>query len=264
MTAETNDRASRVEAENARLRARVKELEHILYPPPPPPKPRAEPRRYIMAPPAREVYTDSELGSALANLVESWMGDVLVYTRKRHPELEWQRVYRYEDIPKGGLYTTGRIAQDAKNTEIDVPLYSIDKRNAAFEAIEAQRQRLRDRTDELLHALPKRRKGGRVSTYRSAHRVWVYRNEVLHDTDVLDRAWQATLLERRDYDDIVRAAVTAVDEALDRESRVTIEVIPGYRPDGIWDWRSAATVRGLRFVFHVRCVSCGRPRGTGV
>lgn len=236
MTAETNDRASRLEAENARLRARVKELEHTLYPPPPPPKPKAEPRRYLLAPPGSEVYKDTELGRALADLVDTWTTDALIYARKRHPDWEWHRAYRYGDIPKGGLYTTGRAASDARRAETDVPIYSVNKRNAALEAIKAQQQRLSDRERELIKALPKRRKNRRPSTLRGEHRVWVHRNQVLHDArDVLHRAWEMAVHERRDYDDIVRAAVTIADEALDREPHVTLDKIPGYRPDGMWD-----------------------------
>ena len=117
-----------------------------------------------------------------------------------------------------------------------MPIYSVNKRNAALEAIKAQQQRLSDRERELIKALPKRRKNRRPSTLRGEHRVWVHRNEVLHDTrDVLTERGKWPLHERRDYDDIVRAAVTIADEALDRESRVTIDEIPGYRPDGMWD-----------------------------
>jgi hypothetical protein len=89
--------------------------------------------------------------------------------------------------PAGRTYTTAQAALDAKHANADVPLYEIDKRTAAIEAVQDQRQRIREREHGVLDALPKVRDS-------DAHRVCVHRYHVLSEVagsnGPLDRAFK--------------------------------------------------------------------------
>jgi hypothetical protein len=212
-----------LEAENARLHARVEELERKLYPPPPTPKKQRDRNRYVLAP----AY---ETDGPLKDIQELFTGWALDYARERHGDLQWHRVFRWKDIPEHGIYTTARAASDAKRAEVDVPVYEIDKRWAALGALDAERQRLHDHITELISDAGAPKEGDHV-----AHRVWAYRFHILREAAAaIERVAGLVRGPLVDYDDVIRAATRVVDDVLERERQVTLETIPGYRPDGSW------------------------------
>jgi rubrerythrin len=239
------------ETENAQLRARIQELERLLYPPPPPPKKVDDKRRYFLA-----AAGSAEFQEPWANVHELFVGWAYDYARERHPDLQWARAYRWADIPEHGIYTTVGAAQKAKQAQADVPLYAIDQRTGALAAIDVQQQRVRDREHALLDELP--RSPDREQRLRD-HRIWAHRNQILSDAS--KRLWRPFKLACQplaDYHDLIQAATRIADEALQREPRIELTDLPGYRPDGAWTCEDCGYPFGPPFDDEppIKCFSC--------
>jgi hypothetical protein len=213
-----------LESENARLRARVEELEHKLYPPPPPPEKPDDPTRYFFAPAADERYVpqddpiwknrDGPGRQALVDVQELFIGWAFDYARERHADNPWRRVYRWADIPAGGFYTTAREVEEAKRGERDVTFYEIDKRTAALATLGVYGtgyKQLRARRDELLHAycrldLPRR---------LEEQGLWIRRNDILDEAvDQLLELYKRACRPLTEYTSLTQDAAHLVDEAL--------------------------------------------------
>lgn len=103
MSAEQKNAAS-LEAENARLRARIQELERLLCSP-------ALKRgsatggasgvRQLLA--GRYEVGDDPRRRAWAGVQELAIGWAFEYARERHPKFRFERAYAWEGVPMGGV-----------------------------------------------------------------------------------------------------------------------------------------------------------------
>lgn len=238
-----------LDSENGVLRVRVEELERKLYRRPFVPQPKERPGRHRYLRAARHDGGDDSRQRAWARVQELAVGWAFEYARGRHSDVNWRRAYEWQDSPPSGVYTVARLVLDAKHAEADLPFFEIDKRTAALDAVRAQRQRVRDREGELLETLPE-------AGDRDAHRVWAVRHQVLSEAarwnSPLERAFQVACTPLVDYDDVVLAATRLADRALERERQVTLEDIPGYRPDGSWTCDKC----GYPFEDSATCFTC--------
>jgi hypothetical protein len=217
-----------LEAENARLRERVDELERKLYPPPPPPKMPDDPIRYVLVPRELREYEDDPWVEVQRIFAES----AIEYARERHPDLRWHYAYGWADIPEHGRYTTAGAVWDARNSEQDVVVYKIDDRTHALDAISAERKRLRDPEWELMTSLS----GKSLVERRKIH----YRLDILWQASrELDRPFHVACKPLADYSSVTRAASSIITRALAAaEADIRIEDVPGYLPNGCWECQS--------------------------
>jgi hypothetical protein len=217
-----------LEAENTRLRERVEELERILYPPPPPPKMPDDPIRYVLVPREFREKGDNPWVRMQRVFVESSIS----YARERHPDLRWRYAYGWNDIPEHGKYTTAGDVWDAKKADQPVPIYEIDARTAALDAILAEGKRLRDPEWELMMSLF----GKSLVERRKIH----YHLHILRQASrELDRPFRVACQPLADYSSVTGATSSIINRALAAaEADVRIEDVPGYLPNGRWECQS--------------------------